>query len=136
MSKSNIEVLLSEWGAWKRGENRRALGLPSQSAFHNVVVDGAGKVPEPDVLLVDDDLNRLDRCISALYPEAKRIVVAHYIWTGPVKAKLDKLGVSRTAYYDMVASCQKQLSHWMGEGYDVPGDYFVRTACATVQTKP
>lgn len=136
MSKSNIETLLSEWGAWKRGENRRALGLPSQSAFHNVVVDGAGKALEPDVLLVDDDLERLDRCISALYPEAKRIVVAHYIWAGPVKAKLDKLGVSRTVYYDMVASCQKQLSHWMGEGYDVPDNYFVRTACATVQTKP
>ena len=136
MSKSNIEILLSEWGAWKRGENRRALGFPSQAAFHNVVVDGSGKVPEPDVLLVDDDLERLDRCISALFPEARRIIVAHYIWTGPVKAKLDKLGVSRTMYYDMVANGQKQLAHWMGEGYGVPDNYFVRTACATVQTKP
>lgn len=136
MSKSNIEVLLGEWGAWKRGENRRALGYPSQSAFHNVVVDGQGKVAEPDVLLVDDDLNRLDRHMDALFPEARRIVTAHYVWVGPVKAKLDRLNISRTGYYDMLDCGQKQLSHWMGSGYDVPNDYFVRTSCATVRTEP
>lgn len=115
--KSNIEILLSEWGAWKRGENRSALGYPSQSAFSAMRVDGQ-RGAEPDVLLVDDDLRQLDRSVDALFPEAKRIVTAHYVWTGPVKVKLGKVGMSRTGYYDMLDGAHKQLSHWMGEGYN------------------
>lgn len=130
---SNIEVLLSEWGAWKRGENRKALGYPRSSAFHSMRVDGSGSYPEPDVLLVDDDLRQLDRCIDSLFPEARRIIVAHYIWAGPVKVKLDRLSISRTGYYDMLTNGQKQLSHWMEQGWKEK--YFVRTSCEAVRTE-
>lgn len=116
MSKSNIEILLGEWGAWKRGENRSALGYPDQAAFQRMRVDGQ-RGADPDVLLVDDDLSRLDNQISALFPEARRVITAHYVWPGPVKAKLDRLAISRTGYYDMLDGAHKQLSHWMGEGY-------------------
>lgn len=133
MSKSNIEILLGEWGAWKRGENRSALGYPRQSAFQNMRVDGQRR-SDPYALLVDDDLQRVDRNINALFPEARRVITAHYVWPGPVKVKLDRLAISRTGYYDMLDCGHKQLSHWMGEGYIVSDNYFVRTPCESVQT--
>lgn len=134
MSKSNIEILLGEWGAWKRGENRNALGYPAQAAFQNLKVDGQRR-SDPYALLVDDDLQKLDRNINALFPEARRVITAHYVWPGPVKTKLDRLAISRTGYYDMLDCGHKQLSHWMGEGYSVPENYFVRTPCQTVRTE-
>jgi len=114
--KQNLEILLGEWGAWKRGENRGALGYPDQAAFQRMRVDGQRR-GDPDVLLVDDDLRTLDRHIDALFPEARRVVTAHYVWPGPVKTKLDRLGMSRTGYYDMLDCAHKQLAHWMGGGY-------------------
>lgn len=116
MSRSNIEILLGEWGTWKRGENRNPLGYPESSAFQNMRVDGQ-RGSDPDVMLVDDDLRKLDNQVSALFPEARRVITAHYVWPGPVKVKLDRLAISRTGYYDMLDSAHKQLSHWMGHGY-------------------
>lgn len=134
MSKSNIEILLGEWGAWKRGENRNVLGYPDRSAFTRMQVDGQRR-SDPDVLLVDDDLRRLDTHIGHLFPEARRMITAHYVWVGPVKAKLDRLATSRTAYYTHLEYAHKQISHWMGEGYTLPANYFVRTPCETVRTE-
>lgn len=37
--KGNLEILLAEWGAWKRGENRNPLGYPGSSAFQQMRVD-------------------------------------------------------------------------------------------------
>lgn len=114
--KSNIEILLGEWGAWKRGENRSALGYPDRSAFQQMRVDGQ-RGADPDVQMVDDDMRRLDRWVSSLFPEAKLAVTAHYVWPGPVKTKLDRVRMSRTRYYDMLDCAHQQLSHWMGGSY-------------------
>lgn len=133
MSKSNIEVLLGEWGAWKRGENRSVLGYPSQSAFQNMRVDGQRRA-DPHALLVDDDLRRLDRSVNALFPEARRIITAHYVWPGPVREKLARLGASRTNYYDMLDCGHKQLAHWMGEGYALE-TYQEKGTCQSVRTE-
>jgi len=116
MSKSNIEILLGEWGAWKRGENRNPLGYPRHSAFMTPRVDG-GDTCSPDVLLADDDVRRLDDWVPVLFPEARLVVTAHYVWPGPVKVKLDRIALSRTRYYDLLDGAHSQLSHWMGEGY-------------------
>lgn len=132
--KSNIEILLGEWGAWKRGENRSVLGYPDQSAFNAMRVDGQRR-SDPDVLLVDDDLRRLDVYVSRLFPDVTLALTAHYVWPGPVKAKLDRVRMSRTAYYAHLEYAHKQLSHWMGDGYAIPDNYFVRTPCASVRTK-
>ena len=125
--KSNIEILLGEWGAWKRGENRSALGYPAQSAFIATRVDGQ-RTPDPDALLVDDDLRKVDSHINHPFPEARMIVVAHYVWIGPVKVKLDRVRVTRTRYYDLLDMAHKQLGHWMGDGF-IPD---VEAACASV----
>lgn len=114
--KGNLEILLAEWGAWKRGENRNPLGYPGSSAFQQMRVDGSRKT-DPDVLLIDDDLRRVDRYVNGLFPEARLVVTAHYVWSGPVKAKLERVRLSRTGYYDMLDCAHKQLSHWMGGGY-------------------
>lgn len=116
--KQNIEILLGEWGAWKRGENRQALGYPSQSAFMTMRVDGV-RGADPDVLLVDDDMRRLDRLILSLFPDAKLAITAHYVWPGPTKEKLARVRMSRTRYYDMLDCAHQQLSHWMGGNYAV-----------------
>lgn len=133
MSKSNIEILLGEWGAWKRGENRSTLGYPDHANFNQMRVDGQRRA-EPDVLMVDDDLRLLDRHIGNLFPEVRAALTAHYVWIGVVKAKLDRVKMSRTGYYAHLEYAHKQLSHWMGAGYTIPDDYFVRTPCASVRT--
>ena len=133
MIKSNIEILLGEWGAWKRGDNRSALGYPDHANFNQMRVDGQ-RYAEPDVLMVDDDLRRLDRYIDHLFPEVRAALIAHYVWIGVVKAKLDRVKMSRTGYYAHLEYAHKQLSHWMGDTYTVPDDYFVRTPCSSVRT--
>lgn len=113
----NIELLLSDWGAWKRGENRSANGYPSQSAFTIMRVDGMRR-SDPDVLMVDDDMRRLDRMVEALFPDAKVAVTAHYVWSGPVKDKIERLSITKTRYYDMLDCAHQQLGHWMGGKYE------------------
>lgn len=135
MSRSNIEILLGEWGVWKRGENRNVLGYPAKSAYLTMRVDGQSR-EDPHALLVDDDLKRLDELVVRLFPEARTALHAHYMWPGAVKTKLDRLKMSRTVYYNHLDYAHKQLSHWMGEGYALPTNNIVRTPCASVQTKP
>lgn len=137
MSKSNIEILLSEWGAWKRGENRHALGFPRQSAFHNVVVDGGGQAAAPDVLLVDDDLNRLDRAIDSLHPDMRLVIVVHYIWAGLTKVKIEKINISRSTYYRHYEFSHKQLAQALGGRYMIgyEPNYCVPTRCNNVETE-
>lgn len=115
--KQNIEILLGEWGYWKRGENRSALGYPDSSSFHKMRVDGQRR-SDPDAMLVDDDLRQLDRHIFKLYPEVRVVIIAHYVWAGPVKAKLERVQLSRTAYYANLDFAHKQLSHAMGGEYE------------------
>ena len=122
--KQNIEILLSDWGAWKRGENRSALGYPEQSAFTAMRVDGQRR-SDPDVFLVDDDMRRLDSWVDQLFPDAKLAVTAHYVWPGPVKSKLDRVRMSRTRYYDMLDCAHQQLSHWMGGSYATDDRYIL-----------
>ncbi len=111
--KSNIEILLGEWGSWKRGENRNVLGYPDQSAFQRMRVDGQ-RGSDPNIPLVDDDIRKADREINAIHPEYRAVLVAHYVRPGPVKAKLDKLGISRSLYFFRLEFATKQLSFQMG----------------------
>lgn len=113
MSKSNIEILLGEWGAWRRRENRNPLSYPSQSAFVSMRVDG-GSRSDPNVLMVDDELRRVDREVCQIHPDYRAVVVAHYVRPGPVKAKLDSLGISRSLYFFRLEFATKQLSYQMG----------------------
>ncbi|MHC3915138.1 hypothetical protein ACI0FN_01101 [Alcaligenes nematophilus] len=69
--------------------------------------------PEAEVLLVDDELRRLDDWIDTLYPDAKAVVIAQYVWPGLVKQKIDRLGLSRPTYYFRLEFAMKQLDHLM-----------------------
>lgn len=111
--KQNIEILLSDWGAWKRGENRNPLGYPSQSAFSRMRVDGV-RAADPHALLVDDDIRRLDGEIEEIHPDFRAVVVAHYVRLGPVKTKLDALRISRSLYFFRLDFATKQLAFKMG----------------------
>lgn len=134
--KSNIEILLGEWGAWKRGENRSSLNYPGQSAFTRMRVDGHRSV-DPDVLLIDDDLRRVDLAIQTLHPDMRAVVVAHYIWIGPVKAKTDRMRIARTVYYRHHEFAHKSLAAAMGGKYlaGYEQNYFVPTHCDCVGTQ-
>lgn len=127
MSKSNIEILLGEWGAWKRGENRSSLGYPDQAAFQRMRVDGQRRA-DPDVLMVDDDLRRLDVEIYELHPDFRSVLRAHYIRPGPVKTKIDDLGISRALYFFRLDFATKQVNHKMW--HHRPETY--RQAAATI----
>ncbi len=133
--RSNLEILLSEWGAWKRGENRSALGYPDMAAFARMRVDGQRRA-DPDAFLVDDDVRRLDAAIERLHPDMKLVVVAHYVWLGPVKQKIERLRIPRTIYYRHYEFAHKTLAAVLGgrylSGYEP--NYFVPTHCQTVGT--
>lgn len=108
--KSQIEILLGEWGRWKRGENRTGLGYPSRSAFQQMRVDGDRGV-EVSVALVDDDVRLIDELIELLHPQAKAVLTAHYVRIGLVKTKRDALKMTRTAYYDCLEFAHQFLGH-------------------------
>lgn len=108
--KSQIEILLGEWGRWKRGENRTGLGYPSRSAFQQMRVDG-DRAAEVDVALVDDDVRSVDSLVELLHPQARAVLTAHYVRPGAVKTKLDTLRMTRTAYYDCLDFAHQFLGH-------------------------
>lgn len=118
--KSQIEILLGEWGRWKRGENRTGLGYPSRSAFQQMRVDGSRYV-WTECFMAEDDVQRLDDLIDFLHPEARAVVTAHYIRPGPVKKKLELLRLSRTLYYSILDFSHQFLSYQLA-GKSLSGD--------------
>lgn len=125
--KSQIEILLGEWGRWKRGENRTGLGYPSRSAFQQERVDGSGYL-QAECFMVGDDVQRLDELIDFLHPEARAVVTAHYIRPGSVKTKLDFLRLSRTFYYSILDFSHGFLAHRLSEKAVIPLPYHCRQA--------
>lgn len=115
--KTNLEILLSEWGEWQAGMNRSGLGLPSQSAFARMRVDHDRAATSPDVKLVDDDMRRVDAAINDLHADMRVVMVAHYVWGGPVKTKADRLKLQPRVYYFALEHGHKQLSHVLGGIY-------------------
>jgi hypothetical protein len=117
--RTNLEILLGDWGRWKVIQDDEACGLPREAAFTKERVDN-GSGYDSDFIyapLVDDDVRRVDQAILHLHPDYRVVLVAHYKWAGPVKVKLDTLGLSRTAYFDTLKFCHSQLSHDMGGRY-------------------
>ena len=112
----NIEILLNEWGAWKRGENRSALGYPGEVAFSRMRVDGQ-RSADPAAFIVDDDVRQIDDEINRIHPDYKAIVVAHYIASGPVKVKSHRLNVSTRIYYTTLEHAHRCLAYQMGGKY-------------------
>lgn len=116
--RTNLELLLSDWGRRQDIERDRALGYPSQAAFAKERVDhDAYGYSGPEALLPDADILRLDKAINSLHPDGRVIIVYHYVVSGPVKAKHDKLGLSRAAYYFRLEAAHLQLSHSLGGRY-------------------
>lgn len=114
--KSQIEILLGEWGRWKRGENRTGLGYPSRSAFQQMRVDGDRGV-EVEVALVDDDLRRVAEEVETLHPDYRAILTAHYVAPGTTQAKAVRLSISMRIYYSTLEHAHRVLSHAMGGRY-------------------
>lgn len=48
-------------------------------------VDGM-RHSDPDVLLVDDDMRRLDVEVNELHPDFRAVITAHYVRPGPAAA--------------------------------------------------
>ena len=116
--RTNLEILLSEWGELKARENRPGLGYPAESTFAQMRVDGQRRA-DPEVFLADDDIRRLDVAIGELHPDMRAVITAHYIWPGPVKVKADRLGVSPRTYYSNLEFAEKTLAYRMGGRYEV-----------------
>lgn len=128
--KSNIEILLGEWGAWKRGENRSSLGYPDQAAFQRMRVDGQRR-SDPHALLVDDDLMRADQFIGCMHGDYKAVLTVHYVASGPVKTKAHRLKTSTRIYYTILEHAHRSLAHSMGGKYN---NDFTPKLCAHVDS--
>jgi hypothetical protein len=114
--RTNLEILLGDWGHWKALQDDAGLGYPSEAAFSKMRVDcnvhqGAA------VSVVDPDVRKVDGLIMTLHPMDRAVLLAHYKRTGPVKAKHDELGLSRRDYYYHLDACHRHLSHGMGGRY-------------------
>lgn len=114
--RTNLEILLSEWGELKARENRPGLGYPAESTFAQMRVDGQRRA-DPDVFLADDDIRRLDVAIGELHPDMRAVITAHYVWAGLDKQKIERLQISRTGYYDHLKYAHRQLAFAMGGRY-------------------
>ena len=111
--KSQIEILLGEWGRWKRGENRSVLGYPNKAAFMVMRVDG-GTHMDPSEFVSDKEVERLDAEVNAIHPEYRAILSMHYVRPGAIKEKLERLSISRALYYFRLEFATKQLAFQMG----------------------
>ncbi len=116
--RTNLEILLAEWGRRQDITKDGGLGFPSRSAFarEKVDYDGYG-YSRPEACLPDPDLSRLDSAIDGLHPDGRVIIAFHYARPGPVKKKHEKLNLSRAAYYFRLEAAHLQLSHAMGGHY-------------------
>jgi DNA-directed RNA polymerase specialized sigma24 family protein len=116
--RTNLEILLSEWGRAQDIRRDKALGYPTAAAFSKERVDHDGwGYSGPEVCAADGDMLRIDDAINHLHPDMRVVITAHYVWAGPVKRKADLLKMARTAYYETLEYAHKQLSHSMGGTY-------------------
>lgn len=120
--KSNLEILLGEWGKWKRGENRSTLGYPNASAFVSMRVDGQRRT-DPYALLVDDDLRRLDAVVTNAAQDNCVILTLHYVREGVAKVKQSALRISAREYYRRLLEAQRYVGHTMGGKYSPAPDF-------------
>lgn len=114
--RTNLEILLGDWGRWKAIQDDAGLGYPSEAAFSKMRVD-CNVHQGSSVSMVDPDLRKVDGAINRLHPQYRAVVAIHYKMQAPVKVKHDALGIARRTYYDYLDFCHKQLSHEMGGIY-------------------
>lgn len=135
--KTNLEILLSQWGKWQARMNDVGLGHKSASAFVTMRVDNSGRWEDPNVFMVDDDMRRVHTEIMRLHPDMVAVIRTHYVDAGPVKTKIDAMRIARTVYYRHYEFAHKQLATALGgrylRGYEA--NYFVPTHSASVETK-
>ncbi|MDF8361926.1 hypothetical protein [Achromobacter anxifer] len=118
--RTNLEILLSDWGRRQDIRKDRALGYPTSAAFSKERVDQGGYgwgYTGPEACAADGDMLRIDDAINNLHPDMRVVITAHYVWAGPVKRKVDMLRTTRTAYYETLEYAHKQLSHTMGGSF-------------------
>jgi hypothetical protein len=118
--RTNLEILLSDWGRRQDIRRDKALGYPTSSAFTKERVDhndyGWGYTG-PEACAADGDMARIDDAINHLHPDMRVVITAHYVWAGPVKTKADRLHVEKRVYYFTLEHAHKQLSQHMGGVY-------------------
>lgn len=114
--KTNLEILLGEWGRMQAGQNRTGLGFPSCAAFTNERVQQSNR-DEIYVLMADDDIRMVNAAIQRLHPDMRVVVTAQYVWPGVVKVKAHRLSMTPREYYRELDSAQRLLSHAMGGKY-------------------
>lgn len=119
MMRTNLEILLSEWGHRQDIRRDRALGYPTAAAFSKERVDHDGwGYSGPEACAADGDMLRIDDAINHLHPDMRVVITAHYVWNGPVKTKAAKLHMSNRDYYYALEAAHKHLSHSMGGKYE------------------
>lgn len=114
--RTNLEILLSEWGHWQVAQAAIGLGFPRESPFSQMRVDGQRR-SDPEVFLADDDMRRADVAIGELHPDMRAVITAHYIWPGPAKTKAWRLGIQPRVYYFHVEFAHKELANKLGGIY-------------------
>lgn len=111
--KSNLEILLGEWGIWKAREEAQSLGYPSHAAFTEERVDSQRRVDITD-FIVDEPLRKVDAIIQASHPDILKVITAHYKWTGSSKAKIERLHVSKTWFYNQLETAHHMIGYALG----------------------
>lgn len=114
--RTNLEILLSDWGRWKATQDDAGLGYPSEAAFSKMRVDCDGYTGRP-LQTVDEDVIRVNGAIGRLHPSYQKIIRIQYVHPGSWKVKPDLAGLSKTAYFEALKFSHTQLSHDMGGTY-------------------
>jgi hypothetical protein len=133
--RTNLELLLSDWGRRQDIRRDKALGYPTAAAFSKERVDHDGwGYSGPEACAADGDMLRVDGAINSLHPDMRVIITAHYVWAGPVKKKADMLHMSNRDYYYALEAAHKHLAHNMGgvyaKGYEPKLCAHVAALCA------
>lgn len=98
--KTRTIRLLTRWGEWARSGSSRNLGYPKASAF---VHAGEARETNADVLLTDEDAERVERVMSNIKrekPDIFDVLAAWYVFSCTTTQGAKKLHISFGTFRD------------------------------------
>jgi len=114
--RTNVEILLGDWGRWKAIQDDAGLGYPSEAAFSKMRVD-CNVYAGANIPMADPDVFQVNVVIGTLAPFYQKVIRVQYTVPGSWKKKPEVAGMLKTAYFEALKAAHIQVAHHMGGKY-------------------
>jgi len=109
MFDNYVNARLAAWAAWRVKRDDHGLGYPKHSAF--VRLPGGGFwSPE-----MNSQAEEIDKCVVALTPEKRLVIMQAYTRTGTVEQKARICGCCEKTFYNRMAAAQRDILGYLND---------------------